>query len=92
MTSNLYCVIGLPTPYDPVAHARNVREHPEAYVTFRHIAIAATALHAIKTAPDLKALNERLQPPAKLAKAQEDTALLKIFTDAGKARKAELTV
>lgn len=76
--------------FDPHAHAREVREHPERFVTFASIFADAMALRSVNAAPDLHALNKAFQAPAKVAKKAGDAVLLKMLTEASAARKMVL--
>jgi len=78
-------------PFDPYAYSKDIREHPERYMTLRSLVGDAAALRRIKQAPTLQALKEAFQPSAKAAKAAGDTLLLDMLTEAAKQRKIELT-
>lgn len=77
--------------FDPLAHAKAQREHPEAFVTLHSIWRDATALSAIKSAGTMETLNATSQPLLKAAREAGDTVLFDMFKAASTQRKGELT-
>lgn len=77
--------------FDPLAHAKAQREHPEAFVTLRSIWSDAQALRTIKRAATLETLNATSQPLLKAAREAGDTLLFDKLKAASTQRKGELT-
>ena len=76
--------------FDPFAYSRDVKEHPEKYIRLTQIVRDVKLRMAIKRARTMDELKAAFTAPAKQAKADGDTELLTLLTDAKNKRKSEL--
>jgi hypothetical protein len=74
-------------PFDPFRYAADVKGRPENYCSLGQLMRLALALHAIRHAPSMDKLKERLEGAKKACVDAEDRALVKAAKDK---RKGEL--